>query len=229
MARQSCWLRCLRWLDVKCRRKCGSWLACESGGSVGISVTERSHSRASPLPHLNCVPGWDLAFTAGGFMVEAPPNRFEMPSNMWERACLRKRWISRHICHCKTAIAGKPAPTVGPRSGVYCRWLYRVMHRSVNLKCGEKCGSWLACESGGSVGISVTERPHSRASPLPHFDCVESVTSAPTAVCAVESGVCCPSLHTPRQTAAAPNHHRRARRMSALSACRYPPLHPSAR
>jgi hypothetical protein len=63
---------------------------------------------------------------------------------MWERACLRKRWISRHICHCKTAIAGKPAPTVGPRSGVYRRWLYRLMHRSVNLKCGEKMWE-LAC------------------------------------------------------------------------------------
>ncbi len=125
-------------IDLKCPQKCGSWLACESGGSVGISGTERPHSRASPLPHLNCVPGWDLAFTAGGFMVEAPPNRFEMPSKMWELACLRKRWISLHIGHCKTAIAGKPAPTVGPRSGGYCRWLYRLMHRSVNLKCCEK-------------------------------------------------------------------------------------------
>ncbi len=89
---------------------------------------------------------------------------------MWELACLRKRWISRHICHRKTAIAGKPAPKVGPRSGVYCRWLYRLMHRSVNLKCGEKCGSGLACESGGSVGISVTARPPSQASQLPQLD-----------------------------------------------------------
>ena len=161
-----------RSVHLKYGEKCGSWLACESGGSVGISVTERPPSQASPLPQLDRV----LAFTAGGFMVEAPPNRFEMPSKMWELACLRKRWISRHICHCKTAIAGKPAPTVGPRSGVYCRWLYRVMHRSVNLKCGEKCGSWLACESGGSVGISVTARPPSQASQLPQLDRVLACT-----------------------------------------------------
>jgi hypothetical protein len=24
---------------------------------------------------------------------------FGMQSNLWELACLRKRWVSRHICH----------------------------------------------------------------------------------------------------------------------------------
>src|SRR3546814_14002735 len=30
---------------------------------------------------------------------------------LWERACSRKRWISRHPCHWNTALASKPAPT----------------------------------------------------------------------------------------------------------------------
>jgi hypothetical protein len=34
-----------------------------------------------------------------------------------------------------------------------------------------KCGGWLACDSGGSGGLVVTDTPPSRASPLPHLDC----------------------------------------------------------
>ncbi len=34
------------------------------------------------------------------------------------------------------------------------------------------CGSGLAREGGGSVDESVTDRPHSRASPLPHWTAV---------------------------------------------------------
>ncbi|VCU66726.1 unnamed protein product [Pseudomonas synxantha] len=32
-----------------------------------------------------------------------------------------------------------------------------------------QCGSWLACDSGGSVKDSVADTPPSRASPLPHL------------------------------------------------------------
>ncbi|PJK34552.1 hypothetical protein CWC48_04890 [Pseudomonas sp. S10E 269] len=34
----------------------------------------------------------------------------------------------------------------------------------------DQCGSGLARECGGSVNISLTDPPHSRASPLPHLE-----------------------------------------------------------
>jgi hypothetical protein len=34
------------------------------------------------------------------------------PLYLWERACSRKRWVSRGDVACADAIAGKPAPTV---------------------------------------------------------------------------------------------------------------------
>ncbi|TSD77583.1 hypothetical protein FFI16_014495 [Pseudomonas sp. KBS0710] len=40
------------------------------------------------------------------------------------------------------------------------------------------CGSGLAREYGVSVNSSVTDTPHSRASPLPHLDRVASVREA---------------------------------------------------
>ncbi|PMZ75073.1 hypothetical protein C1X25_03980 [Pseudomonas sp. GW247-3R2A] len=36
-----------------------------------------------------------------------------------------------------------------------------------------QCGSGLARECGVSASISLTEPPHSRASPLPHLDCAD--------------------------------------------------------
>src|SRR5471030_924709 len=32
-----------------------------------------------------------------------------------------------------------------------------------------QCGSWLACDGGGSARLFAADTPHSRASPLPHL------------------------------------------------------------
>ncbi|MQB16716.1 hypothetical protein DXU77_16725 [Pseudomonas lactis] len=55
----------------------------------------------------------------------------------------------------QTAFAGKPAPTGDLRRALIL-W---AIHNP--------CGSWLACESGGSAIDSLTDTPPSRASPLP--------------------------------------------------------------
>src|SRR5471032_3688760 len=77
--------------------------------------------------------------------------------SVWELACLRWRWVSQIICWRYTAFAGKPAPTFGTGAGG-------------NFASGtNQCGSWLACDGGGSAKLFAADTPHSRASPLPHF------------------------------------------------------------
>ena len=44
--------------SVAIHNQCGSWLACDGGGSVTDSVTDTPPSRASPLPQ-GSVPGAD--------------------------------------------------------------------------------------------------------------------------------------------------------------------------
>ncbi len=106
-------------------------------------VNGAPHSRASPLPHLELgTSGVEWAFlqTVLG------------QSGSWYGVCCWVCLMYRGAC-----IAGKPAPTEKQSTAVLAAEL------------GQHCGSGLAREGGASVTDELTDPPHSRASPLPHF------------------------------------------------------------
>ena len=72
-------------------------------------------------------------------------------------------------------IAGKPAPTERQIPQKSISSVHANPQPTSYLKLhAVNCGSGLARECGGSVTDESTGTPHSRASPLPHFDCVAS-------------------------------------------------------
>ena len=72
-------------------------------------------------------------------------------------------------------IAGKPAPTERqiPQKST-CSVHANPQLASFSKRHAVNCGSGLARECGVSVTDKLTDPPHSRASPLPHLDCVAS-------------------------------------------------------
>ncbi len=131
-------------LAAELGQHCGSGLARECAGSVTNKPTGTPLSRASPLPHLELGTSgrrWAALRTVLG------------QSGSWHGVCDWACLMYRGVC-----IAGKPAPTEKQSTAVLATEL------------GQHCGSGLAREGGASVTDELTDPPHSRASPLPHFE-----------------------------------------------------------
>jgi len=109
------------------RSNVGAGLPAKAVGQPANASTGGSPSRASPLPQ----------GIGGGLRPRVYANQ------MWELACLRKRWVSQRMHQLTDRLRGQA------RS-----------HRGFGLGLGSgctqiKCGSWLACESGGSASECI--------------------------------------------------------------------------
>ena len=176
------------------RFRCGSWLACEGGGAVYISI-----------PWVTATYG--SALTAAHFLRDQKVSKKSSPHhsaprpgsvcpnaglNPWA-AAMGHPWPSAaNPASCRVTHGFKPA--FGQR-GLTGRLRSKSKARSTARSKANLlfCGSWLACDGGLPVnpyssdaprpecgsglarecGVSgdesITDPPHSRASPLPHL------------------------------------------------------------
>ncbi len=146
-------------------------------------LADRPPSRASPLPQGMGLPLWSR-FT--------PPKLWELACLRWRWvSCICVNWQAafagkpaptgdgvatlEQVHTNQTVGAGLPAMAV---SQLHLCWLTDRLrgqarsHRGLGYHFGagshrSNCGSWLACDGGGSVASFLADRPPSRASPLP--------------------------------------------------------------
>ena len=121
--------------------KCGSWLACESGGSGNDASTDTPPSRASPLPQ-------ELRYGSG-------PRAYE--DQMWEQAGLPAKAVGQATMHQLTYRLREQARS---HSGLKV-WLRPPGIRRSNV------GAGLPAKAVGQATNASTDTPPSRASPLP--------------------------------------------------------------
>src|SRR5450830_1186155 len=100
--------------------------------------------------------------------INSSASRREQPTSSIRRlerrmGSVMTRAVAKGGGYCTCVGAVNPGP-------ISAHWLYWLVH-------GSKCGSGLARECGGSASTSLTDTPHSRASPLPHWHCVSSATA----------------------------------------------------
>ncbi len=177
---------------------CGSWLACDGGGAVYISIPWVTATYGSALTAAHFLRDQKVSKKSSPHH-SAPRSGSVCPNaglNPWA-AAMGHPWPSAaNPASCRVTHGFKPALgqrglTGRLRSKSKARSTARSKARSkANLPfCGSwlacdgglpanpyssdaphlKCGSGLARECGGSVSSFVTDTPHSRASPLPHW------------------------------------------------------------
>ena len=169
--------------------KCGSWLACESdrSGTECINCQPAFASKPAPTGGSVCLglPGVSRSNVGAGLPAKAvdqapnastdsPPSRASPlpqgdPDMTWGLGCMTIKcgsWLAcesggsgTHCINCQAAIAGKPAPTGG--SG-YDSGLPGVRR--------SKVGDGLPAKAVDQAPNASTDRPPSRASPLPQGD-----------------------------------------------------------
>ncbi|SNY13357.1 Uncharacterised protein [Pseudomonas fluorescens] len=138
-------------------------------------VTGRPSSRASPLPHFDCISSrarWELCFRSGHAVPQRPERDQPGGAGLLAKAeCRAMHQVTDTLSSRASALPHFDCISSRARWELCFRSGHAVPQRPER---DQPVGAGLLAKAECQVMHQVTGTPSSRASPLPHFDCISS-------------------------------------------------------